>query len=154
MISIKNQNLYSAIHSIDDTERALSLTVLVERDELSREELWSFTKDSSAIVRKIAVSTLGEPMNEQERKLYWVHLKHETEGGVRGWYMHGLLQNAPKEEIHNWIKWSTDINWSVRWCVSEYLAQYPEYFPQLEKTQDPDAIHIKALPLREWYTAL
>ncbi|OMF08003.1 hypothetical protein BK129_09515 [Paenibacillus amylolyticus] len=154
MISIKNQNLYSAIHSIDDTERALSLTVLVERDELSREELWSFTKDSSAIVRKIAVSTLGEPMNEQERKLYWVHLMHETEGGVRGWYMHGLLQNAPKEEIHNWIKWSTDINWSVRWCVSEYLAQYPEYFPQLEKTQDPDAIHIKALPLREWYTAL
>ncbi|WP_405156620.1 S8 family serine peptidase [Paenibacillus sp. FSL K6-0108] len=148
------QNPFVAIHSMDEIERALALTMLVRSNVLSREELWDFTEDSSPIVRKIAVSTLREPINEQERKFYWECLLHEKEGGVRGWYMHGLLQNAPKEEIHNWMNSATDINWSVRWCVSEYMAQYPEYFPQLEKTQDPDSIQANALPLWQWYTAL
>ncbi|TNJ66890.1 S8 family peptidase [Paenibacillus hemerocallicola] len=137
---------YAAIQSDDEIERGLALSMLVQRKAFSREELWAFTADGSSTVRKIAVATLHKPHCEQERQL-----KSEEEEGVRGWYAYGLLQDATETELAKWAKWATDINWTVRWCVSEYTARYPETLPQLEKTHNPDEVPVKALPLMRWY---
>jgi serine protease AprX len=142
---------YLAIHSDDAVERGLALSLLVQRNTYSREELWTFTADESSTVRKIAVATLNKPHTEQERRRFWVQLEAEEEGGVRGWYAYGLLQDATEAELGMWITWATDMNWTVRWCVSEYTARYPETLPQLEKTHNPDEIPDTALPLLRWY---
>lgn len=142
---------YAAIQSDDDIERGLALSLLVQCDTCSREELWAFAADSSPTVRKIAVATLHKPHSEQERQRFWVQLEAEEEGGVRGWYTYGLLQDATEAELVKWIKWATDINWTVRWCVSEYTARYPKTLPQLEKTHNPDEVPVKAMPLLRWY---
>lgn len=89
-------------------------------------------------------------MNEGERKVFWDRLAREPEGGVRGWYAYAFLQDSRKNEGSQWIPLSTDINWTVRWCVSEYLAMFPDFFPQLETTHDPDSILSKASPLIQW----
>jgi serine protease AprX len=142
---------YVAIQSVDDIERGLALTMLVQRNAYSREELWALTADGSSTVRKIAVATLHKPHCEQERQRFWEQLEAEEEGGVRGWYAYGLLQDATEMELAKWVKWATDINWTVRWCVSEYTARYPETLPQLEKTHNPDEVPVKAMPLLRWY---
>ena len=85
-----------------------------------------------------------------ERKSWWERLDAEAEGGVRGRWAYGLLQDSSKEEVQLWTRWIGDANWSVRWCVSEFLARYPE-FPKLEKTFDPELIAEKALPVLRWY---
>lgn len=142
---------YTAIQSVDEIERGLALTLLVQRNACSREELWAFTADNSSTVRKMAVATLHKPYTEQERQRFWERLESEEEGGVRGWYAYGLLQDATEAELAKWIKWATDINWTVRWCVSEYTARYPETLPRLEKTHNPDEVPVKAKPLFRWY---
>ncbi|MDR9857186.1 S8 family serine peptidase [Paenibacillus sp. VCA1] len=141
---------YIAIHSADDIERGLALSNLIQRQLCSRDHLLQFALDESAVVRKIAVSSLYKPLNIDERMVFWNRLFVEKEGGVRGWYAYGLLQDAGKEEAAKWIRLSTDTNWTVRWCVSEYLAKFPDCFPQLEKTHDPDFIEAKALPVKQW----
>ena len=102
------------------------------------------------MVRKVAVWALQKPSGPDQRKLWWKHLDAETEGGVRGRWAYGLLQDSPKEEVELWMCWIDDENWAVRWCVSEFLAGYPE-FPELEKTFDPELIKEKALPVLRWY---
>ena len=93
---------------------------------------------------------MQKPKDANERKIYWENLSKEKEGGVRGWYAYGLLQDATKNEVDLWIQWTTDLNWTVRWCINGYLDKFPE-FPELEKTHDPDSILDKALPIYEWY---
>lgn len=140
----------ASIKSLDEIERGLALSYLVQHQQCTRQELWEFTKDDSAVVRRIAVFALTKPVNEHERGIFWKQLNEESEGGVRGWYMYGLLQDADILEVTKWIQWSTDINWTVRWCVSEYLAKFANSLPQLEKTNDPDLIQDKALSVLQW----
>lgn len=139
-----------SIISDDPIERGLALSMLVEHERCSREELWRFVHDNSPVVRKIAVWALQKPIDANERMTFWEKLNKENEGGVRGWYAYGLLQDATKNEIALWIPWATDLNWTVRWCVNGYLDKFLE-FPKLEKTNDPDLILEKALPVYEWY---
>ncbi|MGF9696251.1 S8 family serine peptidase [Paenibacillus sp. MABNR03] len=143
----------ASIHSSDEIERGLALTSLVQRQQCTRQDLWKFTEDDSSVVRKIAVFALIKPENEQERATFWERLSAESEGGVRGWYAYGLLQDADEVEAPKWIPWSTDTNWAVRWCVSEYLSQYTDFLPQLEKTHDPDLIQDKALAVLQWLSS-
>ncbi|MEK4237938.1 S8 family serine peptidase [Paenibacillus sp. FSL H7-0714] len=144
------QNPSMSIISNDPIERGLAFSILVKQERCSREELWRFAHDDSPVVRKIAIWALQKPKDANERKIYWENLSKEKEGGVRGWYAYGLLQDATKNEIDLWIPWTTDLNWTVRWCINGYLDKFPE-FPELEKTHDPDSILDKALPIYEWY---
>ncbi|WP_339265310.1 S8 family serine peptidase [Paenibacillus sp. FSL W8-0187] len=148
--SLQIRHTLKELHSQDDTKRAVALSTLVEKHLCSRDLLWQYTYDHSPIVKKIAVSALEKPINEAERQDFWDRLAQESEGGVRGWYAYALLQDARKNEGSQWIPLSTDINWTVRWCVSEYLAMFPDFFPQLETTHDPDSILSKASPLIQW----
>lgn len=138
------------LHSQDDIKRAISLSTLVERQLYSRNLLWQYSLDCSPIVRRIAVCALDKPINENERKVFWERLAQESEGGVRGWYAYALLQDARENESSKWIPLSTDINWTVRWCVKEYLAMFPDFFPPFEPTHNPDSIISKATPLIQW----
>ncbi|MEC0256589.1 S8 family serine peptidase [Paenibacillus lautus] len=148
--ALQIRHTHMELHSQDDMKRAVALSTLVERELCSRDLLWQYSCDNSPVVRKIAVSALGKPINEYERQEFWNRLAQESEGGVRGWYAYGLLQDARKNEGSQWIPLSTDINWTVRWCVSDYLAMFPDFFPQLETTHDPDSILSKATPLIQW----
>lgn len=148
--SLQIKDVYEAINSVDDIEKGLALSNLVQHQLCPRDELWRFTLDKSPVIRKIAVYALGKPINNEERRVFWNRIIGEKEGGVRGWYAYGLLQDAEKKEVAKWISLSTDTNWTVRWCVSEYLAKFPDTFPKLEKTYDPDLIKSKALPIQEW----
>lgn len=139
-----------SIESSDDIERGLALSKLVQQQNVTRQELWKYAEDESDVIRKIAVYALAKPEDEYERSLYWKRLSEESEGGVRGWYAHGLLQNTNESEVSKWIPCSTDSNWAVRWSVSEYLARYVESFPQLEKTHDSDLIQEKASKVLLW----
>ncbi|WJH29109.1 S8 family serine peptidase [Paenibacillus sp. CC-CFT742] len=139
-----------SIESSDDIERGLALSKLVQQQNVTRQELWKYAEDESDVIRKIAVYALAKPEDEYERSLYWKRLSEESEGGVRGWYAHGLLQNTNESEVSKWIPCSTDSNWAVRWSVSEYLARYAESFPQLEKTHDPDLIQEEASKVLLW----
>lgn len=143
---------HRSIRSNDPIERGIALTMLVEQKKYCREELWRLTHDDSPVVRKIAVWALHKPNSSKERDLFWRRLRFEKEGGVRGWYAYGLLQDATENELACWIPWAIDINWTVRWCVNEYLNTFP-LFPKIEKTNDPDSILDKALPIYEWYAA-
>jgi len=109
-----------------------------------------FTLDPSSIVRNVAVSGLHKPANLEERRRFWNQLQMESEGGVRGLYMFGLLQDASENEMEDWIPWSMDDSWPVRWCVNKYLLMSSE-FPKLELTRDPDLIAEKAYALNEAY---
>lgn len=140
----------ASLQSQDEMERAVALSTVVRNQHCSRELLWQYLDDPSPVVRKIAVSGLDKPLNEQERDVFWERLEKESEGGVRGLLASGLLQDVRKNEVAKWIPWSTDINWSVRWCVSEYLANFPDAYPQLIMTHDPDSIISKAAPLIQW----
>lgn len=82
---------------MDEIERALALSQLIESDLLTRKDVWPYTEDESAIVRKIAVYALKKPVNERERKRYWDAISTENEGGVRALYAFGLLQDAKKK---------------------------------------------------------
>lgn len=148
--SLQIRHTLKELHSQDDTNRAVALSTLVEKHLCSRDLLWQYTYDHSPFVKKIAVSALEKPINEEERQDFWDRLAQESEGGVRGWYAYALLQDARKNEGSQWIPLSTDLNWTVRWCVREYLAMFPEFFPQLEITHDPDSIISKASPLIQW----
>lgn len=61
-----------------------------------------------------------------------------------------LLNASRKSDVNKWIPHATDSNWTVRWCVNEFLAGYPDAFPQLEKTHDPDLIEATAHQAMEW----
>ncbi|MCK6075400.1 S8 family serine peptidase [Paenibacillus silvae] len=148
--SVKSDAVKPSIRSSDEVERGLALSRLVEQEQINREELWRYSRDTSSIVRKIAVHALMKPKDAEERALYWEQLRMEHEGGVRGWYAYGLLQDANETEVHLWIPWSIDINWAVRWCVSEYVSKYKELFPQLEKTDAPRLIQVKARDVLRW----
>ncbi|OKP94382.1 hypothetical protein A3849_29380 [Paenibacillus sp. P46E] len=141
---------HSSIKSLDEIERGLALSSLVQHQLCTRQELWEFTEDESSVVRRIAVFALIKPINEHERTIYWNRLNEECEGGVRGWYTYGLLQDADILECTKWAQWATDMNWTVRWCVSEYLSKYADSLPQLEKTHDPDLIQDKAFSILQW----
>lgn len=139
-----------AIHSNDPIERGLALTMQAKQGLCSRADLWRFAEDVASEVRKVAVYALQKPVDSIERQSFWEHLAAENEGGVRGWWAYGLLQDAQKDELDLWIRRVKDANWSVRWCVSEFLKKYPE-FPTLEKTHDPALIEAMAVPVLEWY---
>ncbi|RXZ79366.1 hypothetical protein EBB07_23205 [Paenibacillaceae bacterium] len=141
---------HKSLASCDEIEKGLALSILVKDGQCGREQLWEMAADHSSIVRKIAVSALDKPKDDKERKRYWENLHKEREGGVRGWYAFGLLHDATRDEVALWIRWATDLNWTVRWCVNGYLSKFPE-FPVLEKTHDPDSILNKAQPIFEWY---
>ncbi|MNB99086.1 hypothetical protein D3C75_463520 [compost metagenome] len=143
------RNSFTAIVSGDPIERALGLTLLLEEQRCGRAELWAYTQDPSSVVRKIAAKALHKPDSADERTTFWTNLREEQEGGVRGWYAYGLLQEATENEVEHWIPWAADPNWSVRWCVSRYLEKFPG-LPKLEMTYDPDEIPGKALPVLEW----
>ncbi|MFE6076380.1 S8 family serine peptidase [Paenibacillus sp. NPDC057886] len=149
-VSLQVKDPYISIHSDDDIERGLALSNLIQNQLYLRDALWDFTKDESPVIRKIAVSALGRPVDDLERRRFWNQLMEEKEGGVRGWYTYGLLTDAGKDEFTMWIPLATDINWSVRWCVSEYLAKFPDLYPQLEKTHDPDSVETKAFIILDW----
>jgi serine protease AprX len=138
------------LHSGDPIERGLALTMLAQQGQCSRADLWRFAEDAAPEVRKVAVWALHKPCDPDERRSYWEHLHAEAEGGVRGWWTYSLLQDAKKDELDLWIPWIHDMNWSVRWCVSEFLKKYPE-FPALEKTHDPALIEDMAAPVLEWH---
>jgi serine protease AprX len=140
-----------AIHSDDPIERGLALTIQAKQGLCSRADLWRFAEDVASEVRKVAVYALQKPVDSIERQSFWEHLAAENEGGVRGWWAYGLLQETQKDELDLWIRWVKDTNWSVRWCVSEFLKKYPE-FPTLEKTHDPTLIETMAGPVLEWHT--
>jgi serine protease AprX len=140
----------ASIESDDSVERGLALTILAKQGQCSRAELWEYARDESPVVRKVAVWALQKPSGLDERRLFWEHLDAEVEGGVRGWWVYGLLQDSSKEEVELWMHCTDDTNWTVRWCISEFLAKYPE-FPELEKTFDPELIEEKALPVLRWY---
>lgn len=144
------ENPINSLKSECEIERALALSSLVEHSLCSRKDLWMYTLDPSSIVRKIAVSELHKPLNTTEREKFWAQLHTENEGGVRGLYMYGLLQDATANEIESWISWANDENWSVRWCLDKYLLKYPE-FPKFHLTPDPDLIAEKANTLHEAY---
>ncbi|CAM3573531.1 S8/S53 family peptidase [Paenibacillus lactis] len=148
--SLNIKDATASLQSRDEMERAVALSTLVRNQLCSRELLWQCLNDPSPVVRKIAVSALEKPLNEQERDIFWERLEKEAEGGVRGLFAYGLLQDVRDNECAKWIPWSTDINWSVRWCVSEYLASFPDSYPQLEMTYDPDSIISTAAPLIQW----
>lgn len=143
-------NPSQSIHSTCQIKRALSLSYLIEHSHCSRESLWIHTLDPSRIVRNIAVSALKKPITAEERERFWMQLHEEEEGGVRGLYMYGLLQDAKASEVESWIPWASDHSWPVRWCLDEYLLKY-EAFPKLDLTPDPDLINEKANALFEAY---
>lgn len=146
---IKVDDPLKSIKTCNPVERGLALTMLIKQEQYGREDIWNHVKDSSPIVRKVAVWGLQKPEDSQERALFWKHLNSENECGVRGFWLYGLLQEAKKEEVDLWAQWATDINWSVRWCVSEYFKKFAE-FPDLEKTHDPYLIKEKAALVYEW----
>jgi len=124
-----------ALESANPVERGLALTILAKHNRCAREHLWQYTHDPSPMVRKVAIRALEKPLDQTERATFWARLQTEPECGVRGYWIYGLLHDAPSDEMHRWIAWADDVNWSVRWCVSEYLATHPG-FPQLERTVD------------------
>lgn len=147
---LKSDDLKSPIISINEIERGKALSRYIEQAEASRMELWAYSADPCSIIRKIAVHALGMPKDAEERALFWERLGLEQEGGVRGWYAYGLLQDSAESEVRLWIPYATDSNWAVRWSVSEYLSRYEWRFPQLEKTDDPDLIEGKAEHVLKW----
>ena len=147
---IRVTNPEASLQSGDPVERSLALTILAKDSRCNRPELWEHTLDPAPMMRKVAYWALREPADYNERRKFWDRLDDEEDGGVRGWLAYGLLQQTEKAEVHKWIKMMEDINWSVRWCVSEYLKKYSE-FPVLEKTHDPGEIHEKTLPVWQWY---
>lgn len=58
----------------------MALSTLVRNQHCSRELLWQYLDDPSPVVRKIAVSGLDKPLNEQERDVFWERLEKESEG--------------------------------------------------------------------------
>ncbi|TCP21485.1 serine protease AprX [Scopulibacillus darangshiensis] len=144
------ENPTNSLQSKCEIERALALSYLVEQSLCSRKDLWMYTLDPTGIVRNIAVSGLHKPAIAKEREKFWAQLHTESEGGVRGLYMYGLLQGATANEIESWISWANDENWSVRWCVDKYLLKYSE-FPKFDLTPDPDLIAEKANALNQAY---
>lgn len=149
-VAIKLENPLISLHSNDPIKRGLALTILIKQGKFCRGDIWKHVMDPSQIVRKVAIWALQKPDSLAERDLFWKYLNKEDECGVRGFLLYGLLYDATKEEINSWISWITDINWSVRWCVSEYFKKFSE-FPQLEKTHDLDLIEEKAAPMLKWY---
>jgi serine protease AprX len=147
---INVENPTNSIQSNCEIERALALSYLVEHSLCSRKDLWMYTLDSSSIVRNIAVSGLQKPSNTEEREKFWLQLQKESDGGVRGVYMYGLLQDAREHEIKFWIPWAKDENWAVRWCVDKYLLKSSEFL-KFELTPDPDLISEKANALNKAY---
>ncbi|MGO4531524.1 S8 family serine peptidase [Paenibacillus sp. 2TAF8] len=147
---IKSDHLKFSIITMNEIERGVEFSRFIRQAELSRMELWAHSADPSSIIRKIAVHALGKPKDAEERDMFWELLSKEQEGGVRGWYAYGLLQDSDELEVFFWIPYATDSNWAVRWCVSEYLNKYEERFPQLEKTDVPEQIHEKAEHILQW----
>jgi len=139
-----------SIQSHDPVERGLALTIMARQGKCDRDCLWRHAKDDSPTVRKVAVWFLQQPQDHHEREVYWQYLNAEPDGGVRGWLAYGLFHDSTKEEIGQWIHWAEDVNWAVRWCVSEYLKKCPG-FPRLEKVFDPALVRERALPVLEWY---
>ncbi|MDT0124105.1 S8/S53 family peptidase [Paenibacillus sp. RRE4] len=147
---IKSDHLKSAIITMDEIERGVEFSRSIQQGELSRMELWTHSTDPCSIIRKIAVHALGKPKDSEERGMFWELLCKEQEGGVRGWYAYGLLQDSDELEVFFWIPYAIDSNWAVRWSVSEYLSRYEGRFPQLEKTDVPEQIQEKAEHLLQW----
>ena len=147
---IKIKSPLASLMSADPVERGLALTMLVRKGQYPRNKIWEHVTDPSPIVRKVAVWALQKPYTFDERMLFWEYLYAEEESGVRGHWLYGLLHDAYKGELDLWMPWITDVNWSVRWCVSEYLKKYAE-FPKLETTHDPNLVKEKALPVLKWY---
>jgi serine protease AprX len=140
----------ASLRSLDPIERGLALTLLAKRGRCSRSDLWHFAVDAAPEVRKVAVWALEKPREPHERESFWRHLAAEPDCGVRGYWLYGLLQEAQQRELDRWMCWIVDENWSVRWCVAEYLSRYPD-FPGLEKTFDLDRVEEVAEPVRAWY---
>jgi serine protease AprX len=150
---LRVENPEEDIYSSDPLLRGLALTMLIKTGRLTRSQIWTHVYDMSPAVRKTAVWALGRPVNMRERGLFWDCVRQEKDGGVRGYWLHGLLEDAVKEEVNLWLPFATDINWTVRWCVSEYLKLF-EDCPELMKTEDPDLIDDMVLPIREYYYSI
>lgn len=130
-------------------ERAVHLSRIIRKKGCTRNELWEHSSDPGPLIRKIAVYSLGRPMDQTEREEYWRRFHEESDDGVRTWYLYGLLQDSGKEELARWIPLADNPHWSIRWCVSEFLSKFPE-LPQLEKTHDPELTSIKAQRVLKW----
>ncbi|QHW29499.1 S8 family serine peptidase [Paenibacillus rhizovicinus] len=137
---ISEQKIESQL--VDDTgiaARAVNLSRAIRKKEYTRGELWEYSNDPNSLIRKIAVHSLGWPVDRIEREIYWDRFDMEPEDGVRTWYLYGLLQHAEKEELTRWIPLAASPHWSIRWCVGEFLGKFSD-LPQFVKTHEPELV--------------
>jgi serine protease AprX len=148
--NISDQNIENQLFDITGVvEHAINLSRAIGKKEYTRDVLWEYSNDPDPLIRKIAVHSLGAPVDQSERKKYWDRFYMEPEDGVRTWYLYGLLQHAEKEELTRWIPLAVSPHWSIRWCVGEFLINFPD-LPQLVKTHDPELVPQYAQSLFEW----
>lgn len=143
------------IHSENEIKRGTALTMLIEKNKISRAKLWSFVEDPSPRIQKVAIWGLKKPINLDEKEMSWGYFDNsECDGfGVRESWAYMLLLGTNKEEIERWMPLVTDTSTDVRLCVRIFLKQYYPDAPSLEHTPDTnqDEIERIALPVLQWY---
>ncbi|MBD1373414.1 S8/S53 family peptidase [Hazenella sp. IB182357] len=150
---IKVTDPFVDIDSKSAIKRALALTVLIQRARLSRDEIWEYVDDDSAEVKKVAITGLEAPENGIERELFWSYtFKESSQFGVREVWAYALLKTSVKAEISNWIK-LIKVNPSIDLliCLSFFLKEHYQSFPEMEITPDPASIHPLVTSIIDWY---
>ncbi|MCA1319572.1 S8 family peptidase [Bacillus tianshenii] len=146
---------FTSNETMEAIMRATSLTEWIERDKITREELWKHLDDESPVVHKTVICYgLRTPKNEMERKKYWDHF-HEGKGdsGVRLAWLYQLLMDAPPGELNLWMELLNEKDLEITLCVKIYLEMNFREAPEIPYLPDPDPEYISMAtePVREWY---
>lgn len=142
-------------HSVDEIERGIALTNLIEQEKIDREELWNLVNDASFYVQKIAIWGLHKPANNTEREKARNYFADSPLNGlgVREAWAYMLLFGANKEELNYWMTLITDSSIDIRLCVKHFLMKYFPNAPSLDHTPDTndEVIQKNAIPVQQWY---
>ncbi|KPC76886.1 hypothetical protein ADL26_04460 [Thermoactinomyces vulgaris] len=152
LVKVTDEN--QSILSKNPLERALSLTMLIKKEKLTRDEIWRHTNDESPMVKKVAIQGLGDPVDQLEREKYWskVH-KESSECGVREVWAYSLLSTTTKEELDKWMSLVEYRTIDIWICINLFLRKFYPDAPEMEISPDPDPKIMTSIvaPVLDWY---
>lgn len=141
--------------SVDEIERGIALTSLIEQEKIGRGELWNFVDDPSPYVQKVAIWGLHKPIDNNEREKAYTYFANSIYRGigVREAWAYMLLFGAKKEELDHWMTLITDSSADIRHCVKYFLKEHYPDAPSLEHNPDtnPEVIQKNAVSVQQWY---
>ncbi|TCS95771.1 hypothetical protein [Hazenella coriacea] len=152
LVRVTDEN--QSILSDNPLERALALTILIKDNKLTREEIWKYTNDESPMVKKVALQGLGDPIDQIERREYWIRAhKESSDFGVRESWAYTLLNTTAKEELDKWMSLVEYKSIDIWICINLFLQKYFPDAPEMDILPDPDPTIMDSFiaPVLDWY---